>query len=247
MGLTVLASGASMPALTFALGDRDSLSILGQPAAIESRRIILPVDFRIPNFERDEDFDPLRMMRTTRTRPGFFRELVDYYSMREATVPIGFVVTNDGTVPALDIDAIVEIDDPRSELTVVVDSDLPKLPMPTVSIYEIAAATHSSAVFNQADVLVRRVGAYWRVDAAFGKIRPRETIWTSCKLCIGAPTSRTIVLRVRLHGDNLPEPIAFEQMVELRVTELAETLEALVQRYVDETGIEADREGDDDM
>lgn len=245
MGVSVSAMGDSVPALTFSLGDGDNLSILAQPVTVDLRRVILPADFKVPDFKRDEDSDPLRTIRTTRTRPQFFRELVDYYSIHEAVESVGFAVRNDGTVPALDVDALVEIDDPSDDLIVMVDNDLPNLPKAAESIYTIPAANLPADVFN-ADVVVRKIDSYWRTEASFGKIRPKETVWSSCKVCVGAPTSRTVVLRVRLHGDNLPEPVEFEQTLTLRVTDCPETLESLIQRYVDEAGADGESEDDDE-
>lgn len=239
MGAPVSAGSDLSPQLTFSLGDAIDRSIRKQPVTLARTRIVLPKGTEIPDFRRDQDANPLHTLGGTRTRPEFFREVVDYYSIRELVGSVGFVVQNDGAVPGLDIDATVEIDDPNNELTVTVDDDLPDLPKTTESTYEIPAL-RSPPVYANRDVEVRRVATCWHIDVQFGKIRPKEKVWTAYKLCIGAPSSRTVVLRVQLHGDNIPEPLAFALTVELIVADCQETLQTLVKRYVDEINADYD-------
>lgn len=244
MGVAVSAAHDSIRALTFLLGDGISRSIVQQPATFNRTRIVLPTDLEIPDFEREQDTDPLRTIHTTRTRREFLRELVDYYSVRDFVVPIGFAVRNDGPAPGLNVDATVEVDDPDDELTVIVDDDLPEFPKPTEQIYGIPDVRFRHDDPNR-DVEVRKVGAHWHVEVKFGKIRPKETVWTAYKMCIGAPSSRSITLRIHLHGDNIPDPISSELTMEFTVADLPETLKTLIRRYVDEA--KADADADDEI
>ena len=59
----------------------------------------------------------------------------------------------------------------------------------------------------------------WEVTIEFGDVRPRDDVWTTTPILIGAADSKEdIKLEGWLRGDNLPEPITCTLEVNLEVT-----------------------------
>ncbi len=67
------------------------------------------------------------------------------------------------------------------------------------------------------DPCVQEYEANWEITIEFGDVRPRDEVWTTTPILIGAADSREIRLEGELRGDNLPEPIACTLNVNLEV------------------------------
>ncbi|MXY14547.1 MAG: hypothetical protein F4Y53_02495 [Proteobacteria bacterium] len=82
------------------------------------------------------------------------------------------------------------------------------------------------------DPCVQTYEENWEVTIEFGDIRPRDEIWTTTPILIGAADSREIKLKGELRGDNLPAPIGCTLKVNLEV-EKRPMENADVQQYME--------------
>ena len=209
MGAHQVLGGTPQLALDWA--DIDNHVVLPSPLSVRSLFLwpLLPSD----------TFTPPRshpLLPDLHSNPNYSEEVIHYAAQRAFFVPLGMRIFNSGTVPGRRIrftgsvakssGAAVRswIDDPPLSFRWVGDSSLSRFP------------SHSDVGFNVEDY-----GSEWEITVDFGDIRPRQEIWTTKTLYVGASNADRASLEGQLLGDNLPEPIRCKLDIRFEVEERA--------------------------
>jgi Putative DNA-binding domain len=228
MGGESFASAIPEPKLRMGLGNRGTMELRGTEVAIEVVRYFLQGG--IPDFKDRTarlPFEP-----PSRPNSNYYREMVSYVRFKSHVGNFNIAVVNDGDVLAQDVRVVFEAGDPNDCFVLYDKRDWPRAPeshWPTLAMPRLPVQSGLPL-----DVTVKHVGKSWHVEAALGKIQPKDTSWTRNKLMIGASISGIYTISAKIFADNLACPVSCDVQVDVKVTDKSVDYLELEKLYIKE-------------
>jgi len=133
--------------------------------------------------------------------------LIEYYRVRASVASVSFALSNDGQILAENASVELRLLDVSQDLLLVEPGELPERPTVVDGPDHYIRSIRPRFGVDDGDLAVQRLPEQWQVTVHFGRIRPKETIWSRDLLWIGARSSRVLALSGRIYADNIPDPI----------------------------------------
>lgn len=223
MGQESGATALLEPVIGIAFGDARTRAILGPDIGVSTSNLMLPPADTIPDYPLAAGIAPGFVSASALFKNrDYYRELAQYKAAARAVRPIWFTATNTSAVVGTDVRLEIQIPDRPETLTLLDEYAFPQKPSADIAL----TAGHFTAI--NADVEVKPVPGGWFVEARFGKIQPKATVWTQYPLYAGAHRSRHIEFTARIFADNLAVPISVPMSIKVQVTKVVLTLENLL-------------------
>ena len=215
MGAEVIERG-KVPILDLQFANVGEHKKLGCHATLMSEVLVLPDQIEIPEIPRGSGSAPVPL------NTNYYLDFRNYLRLTKALRPLGFVITNPGTVLATGVR--IEIVKPKEKKFLLADAvSYPTRP----TLWELRSMiTQDIDIPVENPVTISFRGNNVEIGAEFGSIQPKARSWSGI-FHVGAMDDCSSSFEALIYADNLPEPLRVPLTLSIQAWDKVVTLEEL--------------------
>lgn len=203
--------GPAEPSLALQFTDPFTQTMVGTSVQLDLEILAVPSELRTRPIPPSSLFRPEVISTAIGGNPRYHEEAIEFLEETSLLKPLGLCLANLSGIPARDVN--VEIMGPENEPILLVDaSKYPRKPSRSL----IDPGRFSTIAVPNQMIAVRRHGAQRRVVAEFGKILPKETVWSDSVFYVGAIKSCQLAFKAHIYAENLSSPLIIPMDVAIR-------------------------------
>lgn len=193
------------PVLSFQFASIKNRAELGVSVSVQSVILSPVIDAKLLEPKSQSQAVSNFMSTGTGFNSSYYQELVQYTFDVNLLTPLGFVIENKSGRVALGLQVKAFIDT-QPGVCLFDEDDAPTRPAKN-RLYEPKIHRLHIPGLQRPDPIITKRGTKWELVINFGKVMPREKVWTTGVVFIGGDHPQVVEMDSYLYAENLSEPI----------------------------------------
>jgi hypothetical protein len=204
------------PSFALEFAHSNKKSSIGSRINLKTFLIEVPQEDLIPDFNEDLMVNPLsatgKTLTPTEINKNYYRELIDHYQQMGSVSLIDFCIHNNSDVDSENVRLAFSVGDKEGIIFFMEEFEL--IPKPRKYKWE------GSHIENFLEITpglkIEKKSSEWQIGLFLGQIPPKQKLFTTSGLYVGAKKNVVLDIDVNLLADNLFEPLVFPLIIDIK-------------------------------
>lgn len=235
MGEFASQSVSDTPYLSFEFANKKNRASLGKSLEVKPTILDVPPADEIPDFEEVQSGGRfhLQTLSTTVARKDYFRELVNYYFIRQASTELNFLIKNNSNKTLTDIRVELNINTNAENIKFYTASEIPEMPNSHYDYMSPISNFNSVNIppLSQRPIEIHNLPKGLCVEIPFEKAQPKQTIFSFEPIFILIRESCSFQIDITIFSDDLAEPAKQSLLIKCEANRVDGSFEKIREIY----------------